>query len=88
MPYIESVLHDVEEEEKVFHLCHHNEKLGITFELINTTLGTPLRIIKNLKVCKYCHTSIKFVSKIVGRTIMVRDANGFEDGVYFCMDYW
>jgi hypothetical protein len=25
----EFVLHDVEEEEKVFHLCHHSEKLAI-----------------------------------------------------------
>jgi hypothetical protein len=40
------VLHDVEEEEKVFHLCHHSEKLAITFGLIMTAPGTPLGIIK------------------------------------------
>jgi hypothetical protein len=27
--------HDVEEEEKVFHLCHHSKKLAIAFRLIN-----------------------------------------------------
>jgi hypothetical protein len=37
------VLHDVvEEEEKVFHLCHHAKKLAIAFRLINTAHGTPL----------------------------------------------
>ncbi|CAK9265653.1 unnamed protein product [Sphagnum jensenii] len=39
----------------------------------------------------YCHTSTKFISKIVRRAIMVRDANHFhhfEDCVCSCMDYW
>jgi hypothetical protein len=37
------VLHDVaEEEEKVFHLCHHAKKLAIAFGFINTTRGTHL----------------------------------------------
>jgi pentatricopeptide repeat protein len=35
------VLHDVEEE-KLFHLCHHSEKLAIAFGLINTAPSTPL----------------------------------------------
>jgi hypothetical protein len=40
----EFVLHDVEEEEKVFHLCHHSEKLAIALGLIDTVPGpgTPL----------------------------------------------
>ncbi|KAH8948882.1 hypothetical protein BDL97_10G001000 [Sphagnum fallax] len=91
VPCTELVLDDVEEEEKVSHLCHHNEKLAIAFGLINTAPGTPLRIRKNLRVCKDCHTSTKFISKIVRRVIMVRDANRFhhfEDGVCSCMDYW
>jgi pentatricopeptide repeat protein len=91
VPCTELVLDDVEEEEKVSHLCHHSEKLAIAFGLINTAPGTPLRIRKNLRVCKDCHTSTKFISKIVRRTIMVRDANRFhhfEDGVCSCMDYW
>jgi hypothetical protein len=85
------VLHDVEEEDKVFHLCHHSEKLAIAFGLISTPPGTPLRIFKNLRVCGDCHTFTKFISKIVGRAILVRDANRFhhfEDGVCSCMDYW
>jgi pentatricopeptide repeat protein len=91
VPHTKLVLHDVEEEEKVFQLCHHSEKLAIAFGLINTAPGSPLRIRKNLRVCEDCHSSTKFISKIVGRAIMVRDANRFhhfEDGVCSCMDYW
>jgi pentatricopeptide repeat protein len=91
VPCTEFVLDDVEEEGKVFQLCYHSEKLAIAFGLINTAPGTPLRIRKNLRICNDCHTSTKFISKIVRRAIMVRDANRFhhfEDGVCSCMDYW
>jgi pentatricopeptide repeat protein len=57
VPYTKFVLHDVEEEEKVFHLCHHSKKLAIAFGLINTAPGTPLQITKNLRVCEDCHNS-------------------------------
>jgi hypothetical protein len=91
VPCTEFVLDDVEEEEKLFHLCHRSEKLAIAFSLINTARGTPLRIRKNLRICKDCHTSTKFISKIVGRAIMVRGAihfHHFEDGVWSCIEYW
>jgi hypothetical protein len=38
VPCTKLVLHDVEEEEKVFHFCHHSKKLVIAFGLINTAL--------------------------------------------------
>ncbi|CAK9193539.1 unnamed protein product [Sphagnum troendelagicum] len=91
VPDTNFVLHDVEEEEKVFHLCHHSEKLAIAFGLINSAPGTPLCIRKNLRVCRDCHTSTKFISKVVGRAIMVTDANRFhhfQDGECSCRDYW
>ncbi len=90
VPDTKFVLHDVEEEEKVFPLCHHSEKLAIAFGLMSTDPGTPLRIVKNLRVCEDCHTSTKFISKIV-RIFIVRDANQFhhfENGVCSCKDYW
>ncbi|CAK9234682.1 unnamed protein product [Sphagnum troendelagicum] len=91
VPDTKFVLHDVEEEEKVYHLCHHSEKLAIAFGLISTPPGTTLRIFKNLRVCGDCHTSTKCIAKIVGRAIIVRDANRFhhfECGVCSCRDYW
>jgi DNA-binding response OmpR family regulator len=43
VPSRKFILHDVaDEEEKVFHLCHHAKKLAIAFGLINTARGTPL----------------------------------------------
>jgi pentatricopeptide repeat protein len=84
-------LYDMEEEEKASHLCHHSEKLAIAFGLISTPPSTPLRIFKNLHICGDCHTSTKFIAKMLGRTIIVRDAkriHHFKDGVCSCMDYW
>ncbi|XP_057869035.2 pentatricopeptide repeat-containing protein At4g21065 isoform X1 [Cryptomeria japonica] len=85
------VLSDVEEEEKEFLLCHHSEKLAIAFGLINTPPGTTIRVVKNLRVCINCHTATKFISKIVAREIVVRDANRFhhfKNGQCSCGDYW
>jgi len=52
VPDTKFVLHNEEEEEKVFQLCHHSVKLAIALGLINTAPGTPFRIIKNLRVVK------------------------------------
>ncbi|XP_057868728.2 pentatricopeptide repeat-containing protein At3g12770 [Cryptomeria japonica] len=90
-PAIDFVLHDVENEEKEYILCGHSEKLAIAFGLINTNPGTPIRITKNLRVCGDCHTATKFISKIVEREIIVRDASRFhqfKDGLCTCKDYW
>ncbi len=72
------VLRDVDEEERQLHLCYHSEKLAIAFGLISMPPGIVLRILKNLHVCGDCHTSIKFIAKIVGRFIIVRGANRFH----------
>ncbi|KAK9081932.1 hypothetical protein Syun_030914 [Stephania yunnanensis] len=50
---------DVEDDEKENSLCGHSEKLAIAFGLISTPSGTPLRIIKNLRVCGDCHSATK-----------------------------
>eukprot|EP01018_Ginkgo_biloba_P021979 Gb_15129 [translate_table: standard] len=79
------VLHDVMDEEKELILCGHSEKLAIAFGLLNTCLGAPIRVIKNLRICGDCHTVTKFISKIVRRDIIVRDANRFhhfKDGIW------
>ncbi|OMP01633.1 hypothetical protein CCACVL1_03047 [Corchorus capsularis] len=87
----DTVLHDVEEEEKEQMLNVHSEKLAIAFGLIATESGSEIRIFKNLRVCIDCHTATKFISKITERVIVVRDANRFhhfKDGVCSCGDYW
>ncbi|VFQ94548.1 unnamed protein product [Cuscuta campestris] len=85
------VLHDVDEDEKVDVLCGHSERIAIAFGLINTKPGTPLQIMKNLRVCGDCHTATKYISKVVNREILVRDANRFhffKDGTCTCQDLW
>jgi hypothetical protein len=69
------VLNDVEEEQKEQILCHHSEKLAIAFGLTQHIPWTTIRVIKNLRVCGDCHSATKFISKIVGREIVVRDNN-------------
>eukprot|EP01018_Ginkgo_biloba_P039721 Gb_32164 [translate_table: standard] len=91
MPDKNFVLHDVEDEQKEHILCHHSEKLAIAFGLINTPPGTSIQIFKNLRVCGDCHSATKFISLIIAREIVVRDANRFhhfKDGMCSCGDYW
>eukprot|EP01018_Ginkgo_biloba_P026951 Gb_35042 [translate_table: standard] len=91
VPDTNFVLHDVEEEVKEHMLCSHSEKLAIAFGLNNTGPGTTIRITKNLRVCGDCHSATKFISKIVNREIIMRDAirfHHFKDGLCSCRDYW
>ncbi|XP_042755551.1 pentatricopeptide repeat-containing protein At2g22070 [Lactuca sativa] len=91
VPKTEVVLHDLDEEVKEEILMHHSEKLAIAFALMKTPKNSSLTIMKNLRVCKDCHSAIKFISKLVGREIIVRDAtrfHHFKDGACSCNDYW
>ncbi|KAE9592541.1 putative tetratricopeptide-like helical domain, DYW domain-containing protein [Lupinus albus] len=90
VPETDSALHDVEEEDKEYHLAVHSEKLAIVFAILNTQ-ESPIRITKNLRVCGDCHIAAKLISKIVQREIVVRDTNRFhhfKDGICSCGDYW
>ncbi|XP_010555343.1 PREDICTED: pentatricopeptide repeat-containing protein At2g22070 [Tarenaya hassleriana] len=91
LPDTASVLHDLEEEVKEEILKHHSEKLAIAFGLISTPDRTTLTVMKNLRVCNDCHSAIKFISKLVGREIVLRDPtrfHHFRDGLCSCRDYW
>ncbi|KAG6519441.1 pentatricopeptide repeat-containing protein At3g57430, chloroplastic-like [Zingiber officinale] len=91
VPDLSCVLHDVEEHEKEVLLCGHSEKLAISFGILNTPPGSTIRVAKNLRVCNDCHESSKFISKLVGRQIILRDTrrfHHFKDGSCSCGDYW
>lgn len=90
-PNTSVVLQNIDEEEKETALNYHSEKLAMAFGLISTAAGTPIRIVKNLRVCDDCHTATKLLSKIYGRVIIVRDRNRFHhfrEGSCSCGDYW
>ncbi|RXI03938.1 hypothetical protein DVH24_038212 [Malus domestica] len=50
VPNASVVLLDMEEDQKEKFLYRHIEKLALVFRLINTEPGTPIRIMKNLRV--------------------------------------
>ncbi|KAK7400808.1 hypothetical protein VNO78_12115 [Psophocarpus tetragonolobus] len=91
VPDTRYVLHDIDQEAKEQALLYHSERLAIAYGLISTPPRTPLRIIKNLRVCGDCHNAIKIMSRIVGRELIVRDNkrfHHFKDGKCSCGDYW
>ncbi|KAG9137524.1 hypothetical protein Leryth_018832 [Lithospermum erythrorhizon] len=85
------VLHNVDDKQKTKILYGHSERLAIAYGLLSTADRTPIRVMKNLRVCGDCHTYIKLASKLLERDIIVRDANRFhhfKDGSCSCNDMW
>lgn len=84
-------LFDIDEEEKEDALQRHSEKLAIAYGIMKIKAPTPIRIVKNLRVCEDCHTATKLISKVFEVELIVRDRNRFhhfKNGVCSCMDYW
>ncbi|XP_010928853.2 putative pentatricopeptide repeat-containing protein At3g13770, mitochondrial [Elaeis guineensis] len=91
VPDLSCVLHDVDDEQKERMLLGHSEKLAITFGLMGTSRSGMIRVTKNLRICVDCHNFAKFVSKVYGRDLSLRDSNRFHlivGGVCSCRDYW
>ncbi|KAL5561450.1 hypothetical protein UlMin_031197 [Ulmus minor] len=85
------VLLDLDEEGKELALTLHSEKLAIAFCFLKTSPGTPIRVIKNLRICGDCHEALKMISKEFEREIVVRDCSRFHrfrNGICSCRDYW
>ncbi|KAF2554766.1 hypothetical protein F2Q68_00013104 [Brassica cretica] len=75
----------VEEEEKVDRLSerYHSQRLAVAYGLLKLPEGVPLRVLKNLRVCRDCHAAIKLISK----EIILRDAkrsHHFKNGECSC----
>ncbi|XP_006660454.1 pentatricopeptide repeat-containing protein At4g14850-like [Oryza brachyantha] len=91
VPNTDVDLHDLDRGEKELLLSHHSERLAVAFALLSTPHGAPIRVKKNLRICRDCHVAFKFISKIVSREIIIRDINRFHhfrDGSCSCGDYW
>ncbi|GKC31618.1 pentatricopeptide repeat-containing protein [Tanacetum coccineum] len=90
-PDTSQVLLRMDDAEKESVLSYHSEKIAVAFGLISMTRETTVKVVKNLRICDDCHSTIKLVSKIYGRRIIVRDRkrfHHFENGSCSCMDYW
>ncbi|XP_058099638.1 pentatricopeptide repeat-containing protein At2g29760, chloroplastic-like [Magnolia sinica] len=92
VPNMSQILQDVEGDNvKEQALYLHSEKLAIAFGLISTRPSTPIRIVKNLRVCGDCHSAAKIISSVYDREIILRDRyrfHHFKGGHCSCMDYW
>lgn len=91
VPNTEEARLGAEEDEKESSVSHHSEKLAIAFGLLRTSPGTTIRISKNLRVCKDCHSATKMISKVFKREIVVRDRHRFhhfKDGSCSCNNFW
>ncbi|KAL6175379.1 hypothetical protein ACLB2K_052020 [Fragaria x ananassa] len=90
-PNTDSVLHELDDGEKIEILRGHSEKLAISFGLLKMNKGATLRVCKNLRICVDCHNAAKLISKAVEMEIIVRDNkrfHHFKDGLCSCGDYW
>ncbi|CAK9174752.1 unnamed protein product [Ilex paraguariensis] len=91
VPHREEVSLDIDEEEKATTLFRHSEKLAVAFGLIAICPSTPIRIMKNLRICNDCHTVVKLISQAFNREIVVRDRHRFhhfKQGSCSCLEYW
>lgn len=70
---------------------YHSEKLAVAFGLINLPTWMPIHVMKNLRVCNDCHLTIKLISLVTSRELIVRDGyrfHHFKNGFCSCGDYW
>ncbi|CAN6462791.1 unnamed protein product [Victoria cruziana] len=91
VPVLNSVVYDVNDDEKESILKRHSERLALAFGLLSTSPGTTIHIVKNLRVCEDCHSFMSKASLVVSRTIVVRDNmrfHHFQNGVCSCNDFW
>jgi len=82
----------IEEEEKENTSNVHSEKLALAFALIDPhNKPQILRIVKNLRMCRDCHDTAKYISLAYGCEIYLSDSNclhHFKGGHCSCRDYW
>ncbi|KAI4357427.1 hypothetical protein L6164_001375 [Bauhinia variegata] len=93
VPVWGEMLHNVAEENKKEALWYHSEKLAVAFGVLSESIPTkkPLRIVKNLRICKDCHETFKYMTRVLEREIIVRDMNRYHrflDGKCTCGDIW
>lgn len=91
-PDVKCVYQNIDDSEKEKVLLSHAEKLAITYGLIKSRSdNTPIRVIKNTRICPDCHTAAKYMSLVKNREIFLRDGSRFHhfrEGKCSCNDCW
>ncbi|XP_051118905.1 putative pentatricopeptide repeat-containing protein At3g13770, mitochondrial [Andrographis paniculata] len=92
VPDVSCSLRDEEDEKKLQRIGRHSEKLAVAYGLIRSGRSrSAIRIGKNLRSCEDCHEFCKYVSRLVGREIVLRDGmrfHHFNNGGCSCGDFW
>ncbi|EHA8592093.1 putative Pentatricopeptide repeat-containing protein [Cocos nucifera] len=86
-----ALLKNLDEEDREEALYQHSEKLALSFALISSESRSPIRIVKNLRICNDCHRVMELVSELQKREITVRDRirfHHFSAGSCSCGGYW
>ncbi|ONK58282.1 uncharacterized protein A4U43_C09F10570 [Asparagus officinalis] len=90
VPYKSIDMSSDEEEKASGSALHHSERVAVAFGLLNLPEGAPVRVVKNITMCRDCHSCVKFFSLLTGREIVVRDSkrlHRFRDGQCSCGDF-
>ncbi|PIA58926.1 hypothetical protein AQUCO_00400053v1 [Aquilegia coerulea] len=85
------MLHNAEEEDYVGVGLNHTEMKALAFGLLSLPHGTPIRVIKSVRMCGDCHSAFKFMSTFLLRELLVRDTctfHHFRNGKCSCKDRW
>lgn len=91
VPDISCVYQNIDEIEKDKVLLRHTEKLAITYGLMKMKSSTPIRVIKNTRMCSDCHTAAKYMSLVRNHEIIIKDGirfHHFRVGKCSCNDCW
>ncbi|KAJ0977068.1 hypothetical protein J5N97_012542 [Dioscorea zingiberensis] len=91
VPQTHFALHDVDDEEKNSLLSEHSEKLALAYGILTSAPGSTIRITKNLRGSRDCHSAITFISMITDHEIILRDSSRFhhfKKGSCSCGGYW
>ncbi|KAK7349434.1 hypothetical protein VNO77_06800 [Canavalia gladiata] len=91
VPDMSCVYQNIDDNEKEKVLLSHTEKLAMTYGLMKTKGGSPIRVVKNTRICQDCHTAAKYISLARNRDIFLKDGGRFHhfmDGKCSCNDRW
>uniref|UniRef100_A0A2N9J388 DYW domain-containing protein n=1 Tax=Fagus sylvatica TaxID=28930 RepID=A0A2N9J388_FAGSY len=91
VPDVSCVYQNIDEVEKEKVLFGHTEKLAITYGLMKMKSSTPIRVIKNTRMCSDCHTAAKYMSLVRNHEIVIKDGvrfHHFRVGNCSCNDCW
>ncbi|XP_028555310.1 pentatricopeptide repeat-containing protein At3g49170, chloroplastic-like [Dendrobium catenatum] len=87
IPYKDVNGSEGEEERILSSAVHHSERLAVAFGLLKLPKEAPVRIVKNISMCRDCHSAVKYFSILTKREIVVRDRkrlHRFRDGRCCC----